>query len=197
MPTNIFFNNKKSLDSFAMKLAQKAGRTISVASPLLDGSLPDGSRVQVTYGTDIARKGSNFAIRKFFKTPLTPVDLMNYGTLDSMMLGYLWLAIEEQKSILIAGSTATGKTSLLNALGLFMYPTLKIVSIEDRINENRNMLNLIAVLHNENFASLRNATGTKDLIFLKPNWKIDRMPSHLDLTDEQKQVLRERYLSTP
>ena len=68
MSTNISFNSKTELDSFCMRLAQKAKRSISVANPLMDGSLEDGSRVQITYGTDISRRGSNFTIRKFFKT---------------------------------------------------------------------------------------------------------------------------------
>ncbi len=131
MPTNISFIKKDDMDSFVMKLAQKSGRTISVATPLLDSTLPDGSRLQLTYGTDIARKGSNFSIRKFFRIPLTPIDILNFGTLNPLILAYLWLMIEEQKSILIAGSTATGKTTLLNSLCLFIAPGLKIVSIED------------------------------------------------------------------
>ncbi len=131
IPTNISFNSKDALDKFVMKLAQKCNRTISVAAPLMDGTLEDGSRVQITYGTDIARRGSNFTIRKFFKIPLTPIDLINFNTIDPMMLAYLWLAIENQYSILIAGGTATGKTTLLNALSLFIEPNLKIVSIED------------------------------------------------------------------
>ena len=125
------FSEKKELDSFVMKLAQKANRSISVATPLLDGSLEDGSRVQITYGTDIARRGSNFTIRKFFKIPLTPIDLINYETVDAITLAYLWYAIEKEKSLLIAGSTATGKTTFLNALTMFINPASKIVSIED------------------------------------------------------------------
>lgn len=129
--TNISFKTKEQLDSFVMRLAQKCNRTISIASPLMDGSLPDGSRVQITYGTDIARRGSNFTIRKFFRIPLTPVDLIAFGTADPFMLAYLWLAIEREKSILISGTTATGKTTLLNILSLFIEPNQKIVSIED------------------------------------------------------------------
>jgi len=131
MATNIKFLEKNELDSFCMRLAQKAKRSISVANPLLDGSLEDGSRIQITYGTDIARRGSNFTIRKFFKTPLSPVDLMKFGTVDAITLAYLWFAVEREKSILIAGSTATGKTTFLNAISLFIRPNDKIVSIED------------------------------------------------------------------
>lgn len=131
MATNVKFESKPELDSFCMRLAQKANRSISVANPLMDGSLEDGSRVQITYGTDIARRGSNFTIRKFFKTPLSPVDLMKFGTVDAITLAYLWFAVEREKSILIAGSTATGKTTFLNAISLFIRPNDKIVSIED------------------------------------------------------------------
>ncbi|HID41941.1 MAG TPA: type IV secretion system protein VirB11, partial [Pyrodictium sp.] len=129
--TNIVFETEEELDSFVMKLAQRTGKTVSAAQPLLDGTLPDGSRVQITYGKDIARRGSNFSIRKFTKEPLTPVDLINYGTANEEIFAYLWSAIESQLSILVAGGTATGKTTLLNAIALFIKPEMKIVSIED------------------------------------------------------------------
>ncbi|RLJ09315.1 MAG: type IV secretion system protein VirB11 [Candidatus Aenigmatarchaeota archaeon] len=129
--TNIVFSTKDELDSFVIRLAQKCRKTISIAEPLLDASLPDGSRVQATLGTDIARKGSNFTIRKFTEQPLTPTHMLRFGTLNSMQLAYLWLAVENGQSVLISGGTATGKTSLLNALSLFIKPSLKIVSIED------------------------------------------------------------------
>jgi len=131
MSTNISFNSKQDLDSFCMRLAQKAKRSISVANPLMDGSLEDGSRVQITYGTDISRRGSNFTIRKFFKNPLSPIDLMKFETVDAITLAYLWYAIEMEKSILVAGSTASGKTTFLNSISLFIRPNDKIVSIED------------------------------------------------------------------
>lgn len=131
MATTIVFETKELLDSFVMRLAQKANRTVSVAEPLLDGSLEDGSRLQVTYGTDISRRGSNFTIRKFFTNPLSPIDLIKYGTVDAITLAYLWFCIEKEKSILIAGSTATGKTTFLNVLSSFINPNSKIVSIED------------------------------------------------------------------
>ncbi len=129
--TNVSFQSGEELDSFIIRLAQLAGKSISVAQPLLDGSLPDGSRIQATLGTDIARRGSNFTIRKFTEEPLTPVHLMNYGTIDSKILSYLWLTIDYGRSILVSGGTASGKTSLLNVLSLFIRPDKKIVSIED------------------------------------------------------------------
>jgi flagellar protein FlaI len=129
--TNIKFDTQEELDSFIIKLAQKCNKTISIAEPLLDGTLPDGSRVQATLGSDIARRGSNFTIRRFTKNPLTPTHMLRFKTLNSLQLAYLWLAVEHGQSILISGGTATGKTSLLNVLSLFIRPNLKVVSIED------------------------------------------------------------------
>jgi len=129
--TNTVFDNGEQLDSFVIRLAQICGKSVSVSEPLLDGTLPDGSRVQATLGTDIARRGSNLTIRKFTEEPLTPVHLMNYGTLDSNILAFLWFVTDYGRSILVSGGTASGKTSLLNVLSLFIRPEKKIVSIED------------------------------------------------------------------
>ena len=129
--TNMWFENKGDVDQFVLKLAQRCGKSVSIAEPLLDAALPDGSRVQCTMGTDIARRGSNFTIRKFTFYPLTPTHMIHYKTMSSLQLAYFWLAIEHGKSMLISGGTATGKTSLLNALSLFIKPDLKILSIED------------------------------------------------------------------
>jgi archaeal flagellar protein FlaI len=129
--TNVFYENGEELDSFVNKLAQRCGKTISVAEPLVDASLPDGSRLQLTLGTDIAKRGSNFTIRKFTEEPLSPIHLIKFGTSDSKMLAYLWLLTEFGKSTLVGGGTATGKTTLLNALSFFIKPEMKIVTIED------------------------------------------------------------------
>ncbi|MBW6461521.1 MAG: type II/IV secretion system ATPase subunit [DPANN group archaeon] len=131
LQSNIIFKTHQELDTLVMRIAQKCGRSISMAEPLLQGALPDGSRVQATLATDIASKGSNITIRRFLNEPLTPVHLLNFGTMDSRTLAYLWLTIEHGKSILIVGATASGKTSLLNAVSMFIKPSAKIVSIED------------------------------------------------------------------
>ncbi|MBS3054227.1 MAG: type II/IV secretion system ATPase subunit [Candidatus Aenigmarchaeota archaeon] len=129
--TNIKFDDTRELDSFANRLGERCGKTISITHPLLDGTLPDGSRVQATLASDIARRGSNFTIRMFTEKPLTPVDLIKYRTSDTAILAYCWMLIEYGKSFLVSGGTATGKTSFLNVLSLFIKPQMKIVSIED------------------------------------------------------------------
>jgi len=129
--SNIQFDDAEKLDVFVSKLSQRCGKNISIAAPLVGGSLPDGSRVQATLGTDIARRGSNFTIRKFTKKPLTPIHLINFKTIDPKIAAFLWLAVEYGRSILMSGGVASGKTTLLNALSLFIKPELKVVSIED------------------------------------------------------------------
>ncbi len=158
--TNILFKTNEELDSFVMKLAQRSGRSISVADPLLDGALPDGSRVQATFGSGISMRGSNFTLRKFTKEPLTLIDLMKYGTVNSEILAYLWLAIEHGKSVLIAGPTASGKTTYLNALSMFIRPELKVVTIEDTPELRLPMENWVAQVARSGFGA-ESATGRK------------------------------------
>ncbi len=131
METNVVFEDKDELDQYVMRLGQTVGKTVSMASPLVNASMPDGSRLQATLGTDIARRGSNFTIRKFTENPLTPVDMIEFGTVDPRTLAYLWMAIEHQNSVLVSGGTATGKTTMLNVVSLFIKPEMKIVTIED------------------------------------------------------------------
>ncbi len=129
--TNVKFNNMDKLSNFVEKLAQKTGRYISYASPMLDGSLPDGSRVNATYTQDISSKGPTFTIRKFTKTPWTPIQLIGFHELSPEMLAYFWILLQYQSNIMIVGGTSSGKTTLLNALAFFIPQENRIVSIED------------------------------------------------------------------
>jgi len=129
--TNIIYSDMEYLASFVEKLAQRCGRYISYASPLLDGTLPDGSRVNATYTTEITSKGPTFTVRKFTKIPWTPIQLVSMNTLSPEMLAYFWLLMQYKCNVLITGGTASGKTTLLNALAFFIPPEARVVSIED------------------------------------------------------------------
>ena len=131
IPSNIVFDTAQELENFVFKLAYLCGRHISIAQPILDGTLNDGSRAQVTYGTEVTPKGSTFTIRKFKKSPLTITDLIIYKALSTEIAAYYWFLIENRHSVMIGGDIGGGKTSMLNAISLFIRPTLKIVSIED------------------------------------------------------------------
>jgi flagellar protein FlaI len=131
LKTNIIYEDAKELTEFVTKLAERSGRFISYAEPLLDGSLPDGSRVQASFAKDVTTRGSTFTIRKFVQIPLSPIDLMNRNTIGSEILAYLWLAVENGASVLIAGGAGTGKTTMLNVLSMFIPSEQKVISIED------------------------------------------------------------------
>lgn len=136
LQSNIKFPSDEVLDSFIIKLAQRCQRHVSIAEPLLDGSLPDGSRVQLSLGREVTMHGSTFTIRKFREDPLTPPDMITFGTFSASMLALMWFFMEKGVSILIAGGTASGKTTTLNCLCLFIKPEAKIVSIEDTAEIN-------------------------------------------------------------
>ena len=130
MSTNIVLE-KEVLDNYVLLLAQRANKHLSYSNPIVDATLPDGSRIQITYGSEISTRGSTFTVRKFREEPLTPIDLMNFGTVSARMFAYLWLLIEHKRNVMVIGETASGKTTTLNALLMFIPPDSKIVSIED------------------------------------------------------------------
>jgi len=130
MPTSLHFTAEE-VNRYVLKLSQKADKQVSIASPLLDAPLPDGSRAQITYTDVVSSKGSSFTIRRFKAEPMTPVDLVRYGTYSPEILAYIWLAVENRKSMIVVGGTASGKTSTMNAISYYIPLTAKIVSLED------------------------------------------------------------------
>lgn len=131
IPTNIVYETDRELDSFVIRLAYRSGRMITLANPMLDASLPDGSRIQLTLGREVTKQGSTFSIRKFRKDLLTVVDLINLGTITADIAALLWFLIEHRVSVLVCGGIASGKTTMLNCLSNFIHPDAKIVTIED------------------------------------------------------------------
>ncbi len=129
--TDIKFDDLESLRNLVVKIAERCGRYISYAEPILDGSLPDGSRAHASLSSDVTTHGPTFSIRKFREDPFSPVDIIGVGTASAELLSYMWTAVEHGSSILLCGGVATGKTSLLNCLSMFIKPEQKIVSIED------------------------------------------------------------------
>ena len=130
LPTNLVFEPSE-INRFVLKLAQKADKQLSLTSPLIDAALPGGARAQITYTDVVSSKGSSFTIRKFRSEPMTPADLVYYGTYDTGIMALIWLAVENRKSMIVVGGTASGKTSTMNAVSLFIPRHSKIVSIED------------------------------------------------------------------
>jgi flagellar protein FlaI len=138
------------------------GKQISVYEPIVDGKLSDGSRLQTTLGRTITPR-STFTIRRFREDPLTPVDLVANNTMSLEMAAYFWLVIEGGTSILFCGGTATGKTTMLNALSLFVPLSYKIVSIEDTREVNLPHENWIAGTTRTGFTSTESNRTGKDI----------------------------------
>jgi flagellar protein FlaI len=166
MPTNIIFNDSEELNSFIVRLAYMARKNISLATPILDASLPDGSRIQMTYGKEVTRRGSTFTIRRFRADPLTITDLISLGTLSPEMAAYFWYAIENRASILVAGGVASGKTTILNCFSMFIKPGLKLVSVEDTAELNLPHENWIPSVARTGFGDTRDGAGAITLFDL-------------------------------
>ncbi|HJX04486.1 MAG TPA: type II/IV secretion system ATPase subunit, partial [Thermoplasmata archaeon] len=157
--SNLKFEREVELDGFVVWLAQKCGKHISVASPLLDATIPDGSRLQATLGKHVTKRGSSFTIRRFKENPFTPLDLLKFKTMSTEMMAYLWIGIEHGQSMLVCGGTASGKTTTLNAVLLFIPPQMKIVSIEDTRELNLPHENWVPGLTREGFGGKSAVTG--------------------------------------
>jgi type IV secretory pathway ATPase VirB11/archaellum biosynthesis ATPase len=125
------WEDELELESYIIRMAQRCGKHISIAQPLLDATLMDGSRIVMTLGREVSTKGSTFTIRRFRDEPFTPVDLLEFKTFSSMQIAFFWLAMQYGMSMLFVGGTASGKTTSLNACSLFLPWQHKIVSIEE------------------------------------------------------------------
>ncbi len=129
--TNISFESHQKLNSFVTRIVFKAGKHVSTAHPISDLALTGNHRISVLYQKEITPKGTSFTIRKFKKDPYTIVDLIGFGTIDLETAAYLWMMIEAKMSIMIIGSTGSGKTTVLNAIAGLVSENDKLFSVED------------------------------------------------------------------
>jgi len=176
LKSNVKFDDEDELSAFVVRLSQRCGKHISIASPMLDATMPDGSRIQMTLSDEVTTRGSTFTIRKFKEYPFSPADLIEFNTMSSDMMAYLWIAVENGISALFAGGTASGKTSSLNALALFIPPESKIVSIEETREINLPHHNWIAGVSRSGFGEVIG----------------DKVVGEIDLYDLMKAALRQR-----
>ncbi len=131
METTIEFVDEIELNKYILKLSEVVERPVSEARPIVDAILPDGSRVNFIFGKDISLRGSSFTVRKFSRKPISITQLIKWNTMSAEEAAYLWLAIEHGMNIFVCGETASGKTTTLNALTVFIRPDWKVYSVED------------------------------------------------------------------
>ncbi len=131
--TNIRFKDVVELDKYAKSMSERMGRPASISRPIIDGALPDGSRINIVYADDVSVAGPTFTIRKFSTEPLSAAQLAGWNTLSPQEAAYLWLCLENGMSVFVCGETASGKTTLLNAIFPFIRYDQKIFSAEDTL----------------------------------------------------------------
>jgi len=131
LKSTIVFSSFEELDRFVLWLSERVRKPVNYRKPIADATLPDGSRINIVYGKDISKRGSNFSIRKFNEVPLSIFEIADFGTLNYQMLAYLSLAIGNGMNVFVSGETASGKTTLLNAVTTFIPPLAKVLTIED------------------------------------------------------------------
>ncbi len=128
--TNIVLDGYE-LDTLILYLARRIGKPVSVAHPYAEGLTPEGHRIALTFSKEISRFGSSLVVRKHFETPLSAIQLIEHNILSSLIIAYLWMMVDYNRSILIVGPTASGKTTLLQALLGLVPSSKRIVTIED------------------------------------------------------------------
>jgi len=177
--TNVMWEDELELEQYIIRMAQRCGKHISIAEPLLDATLMDGSRIVMTLGREVSTKGSTFTIRRFRDEPFTPVDLLEFKTFSSMQIAFFWLAMQYGMSMLFVGGTASGKTTSLNACSLFLPWQHKIVSIEETRELNLPHPNWIPGCTRQGFGGESGGSGEK-------------AAGEVDMYDLLRAALRER-----
>lgn len=146
--------SEKDLDDVIQKIALTIKKNFGGSNAVLDARLPDGSRVNATV-SELSPTGATLTIRKFSVIPLTILDLIENGTISSEAAGFLWLMVDgmgnSPQNVLVAGGTASGKTTFLNILSNFVKLSERIISIEDTIE--------LSLLARENWVALESRSN--------------------------------------
>lgn len=136
MKTNITYKNEDELTELIDLMARQINRRIDQESPILDGRLKDGSRINATI-PPVSADGPSLTIRKFRRDPLTIIDLINFNTISTELAAFFWLCFDglgvKSANAIISGGTSSGKTTTLNALTALINPKERIITIEDTL----------------------------------------------------------------
>ncbi len=166
LETNLIFEDDEELDDGIVKLVHMAGKHVSSAFPIVDASLPGKHRLAVCYRREVTPFGTAFTIRKFRDDPYSVIDLINLGTLSERMAAYFWVCLENRASLMVLGGTASGKTTLLNALACLIKPGSKIITIEETAELNLPHENWVSLIARRSYGLGENQTGEVNLFDL-------------------------------
>lgn len=128
--TNIKLVTEAKIRHYATMIGREVGKEITTLNPLMDAHLSTGDRVNATL-SPISSKGNTITIRKFSADPWTITKFIRDHTISIEAAAFIWLAVQNELSILVSGGTGSGKTSMLNVISNFFPPNQRIISIED------------------------------------------------------------------
>ena len=128
--TQVTFQSKEALAAAMRNCAQYVGKHLDADRPILEGRLPDGSRIECLF-PPVAPDGPSVSIRRFFKETLTVKRLIDFGALTEDAATALHALVASKLNVLVAGGTGSGKTSMLNALSSYIPEGERVVVIED------------------------------------------------------------------
>jgi flagellar protein FlaI len=131
LETTVDFGSPKEFDNWIRNMGERMGDPVSDSDPIVDSTLPDGSRINIIYSDDVSIKGSSLTIRQGEDTPLSINQITNWGTLSPELAAYLWLCLENEQTVFVVGETASGKTTTLNAILSYIPRDSKIYTAED------------------------------------------------------------------
>ena len=131
METTVDFGTPKQFDNWLRNMGERMGDPVSDSDPIVDSTLPDGSRINIIYSDDVSIKGSSLTIRQGDETPLSINQITKWGTLSPELSAYLWLCLENEQTVFVVGETASGKTTTLNAILSYIPNDSKIYTAED------------------------------------------------------------------
>ncbi|SFC71710.1 flagellar protein FlaI [Halobiforma haloterrestris] len=129
--TSVDFGTPEEFDQWLSNMGERIGNPMTDAEPIIDSTLPDGSRLNVIYSDDVSVKGPSLTIRQGDEVPLSVTQITNWGTLSPQLAAYLWLCLENERTVFVVGETASGKTTTLNSIMTFIPRDSKIYTAED------------------------------------------------------------------
>ena len=131
LETTVEFDDAEQFDNWLRNMGERIGDPVSDAHPIVDSTLPDGSRINIIYSDDVSLKGSSLTIRQGDDVPLSIFQITKWGTLSPELCAYLWIALENERTVFVVGETASGKTTTLNSVMSFIPRDSKIYTAED------------------------------------------------------------------
>jgi flagellar protein FlaI len=166
LETNVTVSDEEQLDNQITRLSHMAGKHVSTAFPIVQGTLPGRHRLVATFRREVSPQGSSATIRKFREDPLTIIDMLNLNLMDHKMAAYIWYLMQNRATAIVVGATGAGKTTLLNALVTLTRLNTKLVTIEEVQEINIPHLNWTSLVSRESYAATEEKAGEVGLFDL-------------------------------